>query len=212
MRAFALALLAIGSMDIPLDRQAIDEALTMANSSLEQNHVRFHADYQLSTSAPPVDFVSVVTPFRRVVLAAETASRQGRRMFGQREALAALQPDAGRVEIFAELTFHPHNTFIGVPDYAIELQPISSRGTPVLPVSVDRLPRFGPRFDAKWYPFPYPYTLPQQPLAGSQPLLGGTIIARLNGDMLNPKAAYDIVVKDGSRELARARVDFARLR
>lgn len=212
MRALALVLLALGGLQLPLDPRAIDDALRIANSSLETTHVRFHADYRVPVNTPPVDFISIVTPFRRVTLAAETAVRQGRRMLGQREALAALQPDPDRVEVFVELTFHPHNTFVAVPGYSIELQPASFRGASIPVDSIDRLPRFGPRLEDRWYPFPYPYTVGAPVPTGSQPLLGGTLIGRLSGGQLDPNGIHAVVVKDGTKELARARVDFAKLR
>lgn len=209
MRALALAL----GLLLPLDHLAIQDALRIANSSLETTHRRFHADYRFPVNTAPVDFVSVVSPFRRLVLTAETEERLGRRMFGQREALAALHPDPDRFEVYVELTFHPHNTFVGVPDYAIELEPLSFRGPAVVPDAIDRLPRFGPRVDEPWYPFPYPYPMgPKVPSSGAEPLAGGTLVARFAGEALNPKAVYASVIRDGARVLARARIDLARLR
>lgn len=209
MRALALA---IGVL-LPLDHVAIQDALTIANSSLEATHRRFHADYRFPVNRAPVDFVSIVSPFRRLVLSAETAERLGRRMFGQREALAALHPDPDRFEVYVELTFHPHNTFVGVPDYVVELEPVSYRGPSLVPEAIDRLPRFGPRMEEPWYPFPYPHPVgPKVPSSGAEPLTGGTLIARFTGGDLNPKAMYAVVVTGEKRVLARASVDLARLR
>ena len=213
MRALVLAHMVLASgIIVPLDRQAIFDALAIANSSIESTHRRFHAGYRVPVSKAPVDFVSIVSPFRRVVLAAETEVRLGRRMFGQQEALAALQPDPDRFEVYVELTFHPHNTFIGVPDYRIALEPISFRGPPIAPREVDRLQRFGPRLDDTWYPFPYPYPVGPKVPGGGQPLLGGTLIARIPGAEIDPNGVYAVIVKDGATELARARVDLALLR
>jgi hypothetical protein len=211
MRALALALIA-GGVVLPLDHLAIQDALAIANSSLESTHRQFHADYRLPVNRAPVDFISLVSPFRRLVLSAETEVRRGRRMFGQREAIAALQPDPDRFEVYVELTFHPHNTFIGVPEYTIQLEAVTPRGPPIVPEAIDRLPRFGPRVDNPWYPFPYPPPGGPRPRAGSEPLLGGTLIARIPGGQLDPKAGYAVIVRDGATELARARVDLGRLR
>ena len=197
---------------VPLDRVAIQDALTIANSSIESTHRRFHADYHFPVNVAPVDFVSVVSPFRRVVLAAETAERFGRRMFGQREALAALQPDPDQLEMYVELTFHPHNTFVGVPGYTIELEPMTFRGPTVAPAEIERLPRFGPRLDDSMYPFPYPFPVGPRTLAGTEPLRGGTLIARIPGTRLDTKAGYVVIVRDGAKELARTRFDLGRLR
>jgi hypothetical protein len=211
MRALALMLIA-GGVILPLDHVAIQDALTIANSSFESTHRRLHADYRFQVNSVPVDFVSIVSPFRRLVLMAENAQRLGRRMFGQRESLAALQPDPDRFEVYVELTFHPHNTFIGVPDYTIELEPMTYRGPTVAPAEIERLPRFGPRLDDTSYPFPYPYPVSPRTPAGGEPLRGGTMIARFPGSRLDPKAGYMVIVRDGTKELARTRVDLGRLR
>ena len=211
MRALVLALLA-GGVVLPLDHLAIQQALAIGNSSLESTHRQFHADYRFPVNKAPVDFISIVSPFRRLVLCAETEMLLGRRMFGQREAMAALRPDPDRFEVYAELTFHPHNTFIGVPGYAIQLEPVTARGAAVLPEAIDRLPRFGPRVDDARYPFPYPPPAGARARAGSEPLLGGTLIARISGTQLDPTAGYAVIVRDGEKELGRARVDFWRLR
>jgi hypothetical protein len=211
MRALALVLVA-GGVVMPLDHRTIQDALTIANSSIESTHRRFHADYRFPLNIAPVDFVSIVSPFRRLVLTAETAERLGHRMFGQREALAALQPDPDRLEVYVELTFHPHNTFIGVPEYTIELEPMTTRGPTVAPAEIERLPRFGARLDDASYPFPYPYPVGPRMPAGGEPLRGGTLIARFPGNRLDPNAGYTVIVRDGTRELARTRVDFGRLR
>jgi hypothetical protein len=213
MRAAALAVLALGAITPTLDPKSIDEALTIANSSFESSHRRFHADYRFQLNTPPVDFISIVSPFRRVVLAAESAVRLGARMFGQREALAALQPDPDRLEIFVELTFHPLNTLVGVPAYTIELAPLSFIAPVVAPAELERLPRFTQRVDEARYPFPYPYRVaPKVPTAPSQPLVGGTLLARYSMGQIDPKGVYAVVVKEEKKELARAKVDFLRLR
>jgi hypothetical protein len=212
MRAVALVLAVLGSAEMTLDRQAIDEALVIANSTIDSTHTRYNADYQFALNAPPIDFISIVTPFRRVVLSGASARQSGSRSFGQKEALAALQPDPQRVEVYVELTFHPLNTFVAVPDYTITLEPISAGGNAILPTATDRIPRYGPRLDANRYPFPYPTSLAPRVRTGSEPLSGGTIIARVPGDQLNPKGQYSVVVRDGAKELGRVRVDLARLR
>jgi hypothetical protein len=202
-----------GALERTLDRRAIEEALDIARSTIQSIHRRFHADYRLPVAKPPIDFVEIVTPFRRVVLAAESDLRLGRRMFGQREALAALQPDPQRIEVFVELTFHPMNTFVGVPAYDVELRPVFASGTPLQPGTIDRLPRFGPRMDDADYLFPYPYVVAPRVPSGTEPLLGGTLISRFNGAMIDPKGIYEVVVKDGTSELGKTpRIDLLRLR
>lgn len=216
MRAVLPPLLALlvstgAAIQSPLDRRAIEEALDIAHSTIEAMHHRFHADYRFKAGRAPVDSIAIVTPFRRLVLSAETAQRSGRRLFGQREALAALEPDPARVEVFVELTFHPHNVFIGVPEYGVELMPVSAAGPPLQPENIDRVPRFGPRLDTPWHPYTYPPGLGARTPAGG-PLIGATLIAAFDGARLDPNGVYAVVVKDGTSELIRVRVDFARLR
>jgi hypothetical protein len=213
MRALGLTLFtALFGVTLPVDYVAIQEALTIANSSFEAEHRRFHAEYHLPVNSPPVDFMSIVTPFRRIVLTSETDARLGRRRFGQKEALGALQPYPDQIEIYAELTFHPHNTFLGVPNYTIELQAASRGASVILPREVERLPRFGSRIESPWYPYSYPFREAPGLPSRTDTLLGGTLIARVPGSSVDPKGRYDVMVKDGTRELARARAELERLR
>jgi hypothetical protein len=46
----------------------------------------------------------------------------------------------------------------------------------------------------------------------SQPMFGGTVIAEFDGESLNPKGTYEVVILDREKELGRVRVDFAKLR
>jgi hypothetical protein len=210
--AFA-AVAAAAAYETPLERRTLEQALDIANSAIQSAHAAYHADYRFHVLSPPVDFVEVVTPFRRVVLSAETNARTGRRMFGQREALAALQPDPDRLEVFVELTFHPMNTLIGVPAYDVDLAPSGAPAPRVAAATIDRLPRYGARIDDPSYLFPYPPTLTPRLATGSAPLLGGTMIARFAGADVDPKGVYAVVVKEGKRELGRTRpVDLSRLR
>jgi hypothetical protein len=223
MRAIGAALLAAvvatlatvpaSAIEMALDRRALEQALEIAHSSIQSTHVRFHADYRFTVAKAPIDFVEIVSPFRRLVLSAETSFRQGRRMFGQREALAALQPDPDRVEVYVELTFHPLNTFVNVPEYDVELAPVGATAARVKPATIDRLPRFGPRVEASSYPFPYPYPVAPRVPAGTEPLLGATMIAHFQGETIDPAGVYEVVVTDGGNELGRTwRVDLAKLR
>lgn len=219
MRLAAAAILAgamtipAGAIELTLDRREIEQALYIAHSSIQAEHFRFHADYRFTVGKAPVDFVEVVSPFRRLVLLAETSFRQGRRMFGQREALAALEPDPDRVEIYVEMTFHPLNTLVNIPEYGVELVPVGRAGAGIQPATIDRLPRFGPRLDDSSYPFPYPYPVAPRVPSGSEPLLGGTLIARFHGNTVDPQGVYEVVVREGEKELGRTwRIDLAKLR
>jgi hypothetical protein len=110
--------------------------------------------------------------------------------------------------VYIELTFHPHSRFVGIPDYGITLE---AGSVTFEPVSIGRIPRFGPRVGG--YPLPSTssdgaFILP----GGSQPLTGGTLVCRLPGARTDPQGRYDLVVLDRTRQLARVSLDLGRLR
>jgi hypothetical protein len=193
--------------DLALDRRALEEALALGSSRIEAPRVRFHAPYRIAVGAAPVDYLEVITPFRLVVLEAESAGRSGRLSFGLREAQQAADAAAGDVTLEVELTFHPLNTLVGVPDYAVTM---TTAGRTVQARLIDRIPRFGPRVEGA------PRATTRTPggvLAGvGQPLTGGTLVARFAAADLDPRGAYEVTVSEGGRGVARARLDFARLR
>jgi len=209
----AAATISVRAYGVTLERRDIEQAFEIAHSTIASAHLAYHADYRFHVLTPPIDFVEVVTPFRRLVLSAETALRTGRRMFGHREAHDALQPDPERLEIFVELTFHPMNTYVGVPAYDVELAPIGAPRPRVSAGTIDRLPRFGARMDDASYLFPYPYTLQPRLASGSEPLVGGTLVARFPGDAIDARGVYEVVVKEQKKEIGRTRpINLARLR
>ena len=158
-------------------------------------------------SRPPIDYIDIVTPFRRVVLAAETLARLGDRRFGQAEALKLLDATSLQLGVYVELTFHPLNTYVGVPDYRVKL--MSSAGTVMEPLTSDRVPRFGPRLEGS----PLPYPGPSPTLAGrSLPMLGGTVVTMFDGSLGDPSGRYVATVSEVEKELARVNVDLGRLR
>jgi hypothetical protein len=191
------------------DPQAVAAAIGIGQSSLGQTRSTFHAPYRIAIGKAPIDYMDVVTPFRRVVLAAEARLRTGSRLLTQREANEILGANLEQVDILVELTLHPLNTYIGVPLYDLLLAPLG--GTiPIRPRGIDLVPRHGPRLEGTPLTFPYPSS-PQVP-AGSQPLLGGTLIAKFDGTLLDAGGTYDLVIEDSGKELGRGRVDFRRLR
>ena len=192
-----------------LSLRSLSDAIDIGLSRMDNVRSRAHAVYHVNVGQPSLDYVEVVTPFRRVALDAEAHTHAGDRLYGQREALAMLGDDPSRVDIVAELTFHPLNTFVGVPGYSVSLLPVPA-GTRLLPRNETRIPRFGPRLAGT--PLPYPYAVGTPVPNGSQPLLGGSIIATFDGRTLDPQGTYWVVVNDSDKELARARVDFSRLR
>ena len=196
--------------ELPLSVRALAEAIDVGQSRIDALRDRFHRPYRIDVQRPPVDYVDVVTPFRRVALAAETRARLGDRRFGQREARATLGDTPEQIDLLVELTFHPQNTFVGIPSYEVRLLAASARTTSVEPRAVLRVPRFGPRLEGMALPYPFPLTPPVAP--GSVPLSGGTLIVALDGRALDAGGSYDLFVVEAGKEITRARVDFGALR
>ena len=75
----AIATARTGAVDLRLDPGTITQALSLGQTTIVSDLTRFHQPYRLDVSRPPVDYVEVVTPFRRVVLAAQARARAGDR-------------------------------------------------------------------------------------------------------------------------------------
>jgi hypothetical protein len=209
MVAVFLLVAPLTAVERPLRPETLFEAIAIGQSGLESRRTEFHQPYRLPIGQAPLDYVDVVTPFRKVVLATEARLRAGERLFGQRDALALLGDNPDDVEFRLELTFHPMNTFIGVPTYEVTLNDIRT-GAPMEPRRVDRLPRFGPRVEGR--PAPSPTQGVGIARGATQPLLGGTIVAIFDGKQLDPRGVYDVLVSEAGSTLARGRVDLSRLR
>jgi hypothetical protein len=205
----ALITTAVAAYERTPDLRAIDEAVALGQSRDEAVRHRFHQPYRISIGRPPLDYIDLVTPFRRVELAVEERARLGDRLFRQRDALTALSEHGDDLQIFVELSFHPQNTYVGVPTYIVTLTPldvparIESRGQ-------QRIPRFGPRLGGGGTPLPYPIA-PSLP-SGGEPLTGGTLIVTFDGQRLDPSAMYEVVIEESGKELSRVKIDLARLR
>jgi hypothetical protein len=191
-----------------LDRRAIDEAVFIGQSRFEAERARFHEQYRLNVARPPIDWIDVITPFHRVALAAEARARLGSRTFGQREALAALNEAPNRLDLLVELTFHPLNTYVGVPTYEITLS--GPKGVRVKAQDMSRYPRFGPRTGAKGPELPMANATPL--LGDCQPMLGGTVLVQFSTNNIDPSGRYDVVVAESGKELARVALDLSKVR
>ena len=199
---------AVAAFEASLDQQSLAEAIALGLSRIDDMRSRFHAAYRLEVMQPPVDYIEVVTPFRRVALDAEAHTRAGERLYGQREALATLGDTPSRVDLVVELTFHPLNNYAGMPDFDVALVPT---GGPALePRSLKGIPRYGPRVSGT--PLPYAYAAGQLAPQASQPLLGGSVVATFYGTALDARGTYGIVIREGGKDVAKASVNFARLR
>jgi hypothetical protein len=196
------------ALEPSLDRRAIEEAILIGQSRFDNERTRFHNGYRVAVSRPPVDWIDVITPFHRVALAAEGQARLGNRTFGQREARAALSNAPNLIELLIELTFHPLNTFVGVPAYDVMLS--RAQDKPMRAQFINRYPRFGPRTEVTAPALPNPNAAPV--LGNGQPMLGGTVIAQFAADTIDSRGRYDIVITDGAKELVRTGVDFGKMR
>jgi hypothetical protein len=199
------------AVETRLGSASLQEAVGVGQSRLESVHTRFHAPYRIPVSQPPIDYIEVVTPYRRVVLAAEAQQKVGNRRFGQREALAALGDTPEAVDLVIEVTFHPFNTFVAVPGYAVQLLARTAKAAALVePQTVERIPRFGPRLPGTPLPSAGPGEI--DAAAASQPLVGGTLVARLDGGRLDPNGIYDVLVTEGRTAVAQTTIEFGRLR
>jgi hypothetical protein len=195
------------AVQISLDYAGIDEAMMLARGGDAAARARFHAGYRVNVARDAIDFVDVVSPFRRVVIATQQAAEGGDRRFGQRQAIEILRTAGGRLDVRVEMTFHPQNTYISVPDYSVVL--VGARDRSVKPQSIDRLSRWTPRVDG--LPPPLPAGGGSGPSRG-RPLLGGTLVAVFDLESIDPMSAYDVAIGEGGTELARVRLDLGKLR
>ena len=196
-----------GAYSRVLDPAAVNDAIAIGLSRSEPERARFHQPYRVTVNRAPIETVDVITPFRRVVLAADVHTRNGGRLYGQRDAMAVLEATANQIDLVVELTFHPLNTYVGVPGYGVVL----IRGSEQLTAAdIERVPRFGPRLPGP--ALPYPYRGGAGTPTQAQPLTGGTLVARFDSTLVDPAGTYDVVVRDATSELARARFAFATLR
>src|SRR6185503_6630429 len=161
-------------------------------SRIDRERIRFHQPYRLMVKQSPLDWIDVITPFHRVVLAAEAKARTGNRLFAQREAFAALSEAPGQLTFVLELTFHPLNNFIGVPDYDIAL--LGSKGDRFQPDRLDRYPRSQPRVDTPTPEIPIPGAAPI--FSKGEPVLGGTIVVPFAASKLDPVGRYTLVLAE----------------
>jgi hypothetical protein len=201
---------AVRGAELPLSVRSLAEAIDLGQSRVDALRTRFHTPYRIAVARPPIDYVEVVTPFRRVALAAETRARLGDRQFGQREARATLGDTPEQIDLLVELTFHPQNTYVGIPDYQVRLLAAAARTPSIEPRALARVPRFGPRLDGMALAYPFTMTPPVAP--GSMPMNGGTLIAALDGRALDANGSYDLFVVEAGKEVGRARVNLGALR
>jgi hypothetical protein len=195
-------------MQSMLDARSLEEAIAIGQTRIDADRARFHRPYRIPVGTAPVDMVHVVTPFRRVEIASEERARAASNGLPQREALQVLANAPDQLDLYIELTFHPLNTYIGVPTYEVVLVPRGTTGR-VEPRTVERFPRYGARLENALLP-----VIGSTPTVGrgAQPLLGGTILLTFDIRRLDANGAYDVVLSEAGKEMARARVDLSMVR
>ena len=109
----------------------------------------------------------------------------------------------------SKLSFHPQNTYVGVPAYVVTLVAVDVPAR-IEPRGQQRIPRFGLRLGSgrNSAALPDPPSLP----SGGEPLTGGTVIVTFDGQQLDPSATYEVVIEESRKELSRVRIDLAKLR
>jgi len=212
--AVLLAGIGLCAAELDIDLRGVQEAITLGQSSFDSDRLRFHRPYRLEIARPPLDAIDVVTPFRRVVIAAEVRALAGDRRFGQRDGLAVAARYPRQVSVHAEFTFHPQNTFVLVPRYTVRW--LTAAGTRIEPAFTDLSPRYFQKTGTASLPVPPavagvgPPSLPGR----SQPMLGATVVAFFDGALLQKPEdpAREVVIEEAGQELARLPIDLARLR
>src|SRR5688572_13354250 len=210
--ALAAAGTRIAAVDLRLDAATIAQAVSLGQTSIARDLTRFHQPYRLDVSRPPVDYVEVVTPYRRIVLAAQAQARAGNRRWGQRQAIELEAASPGQVDLYAELTFHPLNSMVMVPLYRMRV--LLASGGVMEPRNSSSMPRYGPRVDGGLIPYT-PTPLPGGAVRGrSEPMLGATIVASFDGDALAAACnrRCDVVIEEEGKSRVQVPLSVASLR
>jgi hypothetical protein len=205
--AVSSTVISLAAFEQALDPQSLAEAIQIGSSRIDDTRSRFHVPYRGEAAQPPVDYIDVVTPFRRIVLDAEAHTRAGQGLYGQREALATLGDMPWRIDLVVDLTFHPLNNYIRVPDYTVTL--LTTAGTAIPPLAIERMPRFGPRLTGT---LSYPYGSGGAAPQNGQALSGGMVVAQFDGRALDARGTYTILIREGGKDVAKTSVNFGRLR
>ena len=119
--ATALAAGAVATGVQPSDERMLLDALSLARSRQSGALDRFHATYILEPADPRIARLEVITEFRRAVMLAQMEASRGNFILSPTGLGKLLAPYAGRTAIRAEVRVSPLATFVGPPEYHIEL-------------------------------------------------------------------------------------------
>jgi hypothetical protein len=79
----------------------------------------------------------------------------------------------------------------------------------IQPTGSSRAPRFGPRLSGT---LPYPYITGGAGPQNGTTLSGGLVVASFDGAALEPRGTYTVVIRESGKDVAKASIDFGRLR
>jgi hypothetical protein len=201
-----LGTVGVAGVQTNIDSDTVGEALTLIRSGTPRELTSFNQPYRIVVTQAPVDYAEIVTPFRRIVLAGIGRAATGDRGFGQKQAIDLLAESGERLDIYVEMTFHPQNTYVSVPDYTAAL--IAPDGRRITSETLTRVARWTTRLDGP--PAVPPPQTPAVPRGNT--LLGATVVGRFDLEMLDPSGAYELVVGLSGEDLARAKIALANMR
>ena len=174
----------------------IERALALARAR-DAERQQFHRRYIVDLEDPVVTRLEVTTEFRRLELMAEEHVLRGDWMFTRslRAAQAAMAPTHGLITLRAQLRFHPLNTFVESPPYAIALGGTANGS--LEPVETQITPQFSA-----------PYKTRDRKTLSS--LIGAVLEATVPAARIGQSVRALAVTLEG-RSVARTTIDFSRL-
>ena len=110
------ATIPLSAIKLELSPSDIERAISIARDQ-DRVRERFHAPYITPINDPFVEWLEIVTEFRRHVIVAEDRINKGDRAFAYSARLVgdAASMWKNRVSVKARLRFHPHNAYVDIP-------------------------------------------------------------------------------------------------
>jgi hypothetical protein len=192
---YALTAIAAGvgveALDLDVTIQDMERGLAIARAA-DNERATFHAPYIHKVDAPFVESIEVVSEYRRVVLVGEDHIRKGDRLFAYSTTLTqkAVSPWKSRVSIVARMRFHPHNTYVSVPDVDLVLP-----GKEQARIGVLKEPIMG---------------LAGEPGSGRVPVLGAVVEGVFDAAALGD-GTYEFIVRLDRKDVGRTSFNLAAL-
>ena len=192
---FVLTAIAAGvgveALDLDVTIQDVERGLAIARAT-DNERATFHAPYIHKVDTPFVESIEVVSEYRRVVLVGEDHIRKGDRLFAYSTTLTqkAVSPWKSRVSIVARMRFHPHNTYVSVPDVDLVLP-----GKEQARIGVLKDPILG---------------LAGEPGSGRVPVLGAVVEGVFDAAALGD-GTYEFIVRLDRKDVGRTTFNLAAL-